>query len=413
MKNNKGKIIGILAVVCFVALWGLWSQLTGRVDFKEYHVKQAAISGEMSVISEPGIYARLFGSVQPYTRAGMFYFSQEDLDGGKSAESQALKATFMGNSTADVSGICKFMLPTGKEHQLALHRLYGSNQAIEMQLIRNAIAGALKQTGPMFRPEEAFITKRAQFTNLVRRQLEEGLFATSTEIVERQEIEEESIDANGKPLPQKIKVIRESVTSLKVVNGKPVIERPSVLTQNGIIITDFVIKDFDFDDVTDANIKKKKEAEQIQVVARANAEKAKQDAITAKMEGEARIAKARADEQVEKIKEVTKAEKARDVARLDAEKAIEVAKKIKAEGDAKAFAAKKLVEAGLTPLKRAQIEKETMIGMAEAWAKRPVPVMVVGSEGGKGGIDPLAPLGYKAMVEMVNELKTQKKQLSQ
>ena len=141
----------------------------------------------------------------------------------------------------------------------------------------------------------------------------------------------------------------------------------------------------DFDDVTDANIKKKKEAEQIQVVAKANAERAKQDAITAKLEGDAKVATAKAQEEVEKIKAVTKAEKERDVAKLQAEKAEQVALKIKREGQAKAYSAKLLVDAGLTPLKKAQIEKETRIGVAKELAKWVGPRIVVsGSKNSSG-----------------------------
>lgn len=388
----RTKIIAFLVLIGLIAIFGLWSSLAGTVDFEEYHVKQAFYTGDMSVIDDPGVYGKFFGKVKPYKRAHMFYFSKEKLDGGSGSESQALIATFMGNSTADVSGICKYVLPTGEKNRLDLHRTYGSDEAVKMELMRNAIAGALKQTGPMFRPEEAFITKRAEFTNLVRRQLEEGLFATTTSLKERKEVDEErSTDKETK-----YKIIRESVTELKLVDGKPVIERSSVLADNGIVITDFVIKDFDFDDVTDANIKKKKEAEQIQVVAKANAEKAKQDAITAKLEGDARVATAKANEEVEKIKAVTQAEKARDVAILEAQKAEQVALKIKREGEAKAYSAKKLVEAGLTPLKKAQIEKETRIGVARELAKwvGPRVVMSGGSSNGGSGLGEAMQLKY-------------------
>ena len=380
MKKIHGVGIALLAVL--VAFIFLWSNITGRVDAKDYHVKQTAISGTMVVIDEPGFYWKMFGTIEEYTRAQMFYFSKDQLDGGDGIEAQALNATFMGNSTADVSGICKYRLPSGKDKRLDAHITYGSNDAIQMELIRNAIAGALKQTGPMFRPEEAFITRRAEFTDLVRKQLEDGLYATETKIVQRKEIE----GVDKKTGEETYKIIREAVTKMKLSkDGQPIIERPSVLAENGIVITDFVIKDFDFDEVTDANIRKKKEAEQIQVVAKANAEKAKQDAITAKMEGEARIAKAKADEEVIKIQEVTRAEKERDVARLNAEKAKEVALKIKREGEAKAYSAKKLVEAGLTPLKKAQIEKETRIGVARELSKWKGPSIVVSGSGGKGG----------------------------
>ena len=61
-------------------------------------------------------------------------------------------------------------------------------------------------------------------------------------------------------------------------------------------------EDIDFDETIDMLISQKKKAEQQKVVAKANAEKAKQDAITALEQGKARVASAKADEEVEKIK---------------------------------------------------------------------------------------------------------------
>ena len=142
--NTKAKIFGILGVISVFALIFLWSQLAGSVKYGTYHVKQAFYFGTMSVKKKPGVYAKVFGSIKPYTYAHMFNFSKEKLDGGDGAESQPLKATFMGNSTAKVSGVCKYTLPTGEKNQLNLHRLYGSDETIKMELIRNAVAGALK-----------------------------------------------------------------------------------------------------------------------------------------------------------------------------------------------------------------------------------------------------------------------------
>jgi regulator of protease activity HflC (stomatin/prohibitin superfamily) len=318
-------------------------------------------------------------------------------------ESKPLNATFMGNSTAEVSGICKYILPSGDSLRLKVHRTYGSDKAVKMELVRNAIAGALKQTGPMFRPEEAFITRRDEFTTLVLDQLEQGLFETETETQEREEIEDEFIDETTGKSHKKVKIIREQVTKLRYKDGKPIIKRISALKTHGIIITDLVIKNFNFDTLTTTNIQLKKRAEQEQVVAKAKSETAKQNAIKEKHEGDARIAKARADEEVEKITAVTQAEKARDVMTLKAEEAEQFALKIKREGEARAYAAKKLVDAGLTPLKRAEIERDTKIGMAEAWAKRPVPTFIAGGSS-NGQTDPLAPLGFKAMVDLVNGL---------
>ena len=117
---------------------------------------------------------------------------------------------------------------------------------------------------------------------------------------------------------------------------------------------------------------------------------AKQELITAQQvaktefaKGEQLIAKTRATEEAAKIKAEIQAQKEaavalenlkRDKSRAASELAL---KRAAAEGD------RLKVQAGLTPLEKATINKETAIGVAAELAKRPVPKIVI--EGGAGG----------------------------
>jgi hypothetical protein len=109
--------------------------------------------------------------------------------------------------------------------------------------------------------------------------------------------------------------------------------------------------------------------------------------------------------QQEKIKavEVTKAEQEFEVARLEAEKAKQVALKVKAEGEAKAAANRALVSAGLTPLERATIEKETKIGVAQALATIKLPTYVVAGGSGSGNTA-MDAMGLKMMTDLVDKM---------
>lgn len=387
--STKLKLAGIGAVITLSLTALLWTNLVTTNNVKNYQVKQAAITGDMSVRYTGGMYGKFFGSIETYKKNDMFYFSKEKLDGGEGLDTQPLKCTFQGNSVADVSGIFKYNLPAETANQLKLHVTYGSAEAIKNELVRNAIAGALKQVGPMFRAEEAFITRRAEFTQRVRDNIVDGLVSTISEEGERK-----AEDGT---------IIKEMITSMKLdsASGKPIIEVPSVISSLGIQVIDFVIKDFDFDILTDELIQEKKKQEQLQVVARSNAERAKQDAITVESEGKARIASAKADELVKKITAVTQAQKEFEVAELQAKKAKQVALKIKAEGEAKAYANKKLNEAGLTPLKRAQIDKEKAIGVAAELSKWVGPKVVIsgGSKGGNSGLGEAMQLKYLMDIE--------------
>ena len=150
------------------------------------------------------------------------------------------------------------------------------------------------------------------------------------------------------------------------------------------------------------------------------AETAKQAAVTAKAEGDAKIAAAKAEQEVVKIAEVTKAQKEKEVAilqaqkeqevaRLEALKALEVAKKIKAEKEAEAAANRALVNAGLTPQERAEWEYKTKVGVAEALAKSShplVPEIMMASDSKGGAGNAMDAVGLNMLMDLTNKLSS-------
>ena len=136
--------------------------------------------------------------------------------------------------------------------------------------------------------------------------------------------------------------------------------------------------------------------------AKAQSAAAQQNAIKAEEEGKAAAAKAKWEQEKIKAVEVTKAEQEYEVARLAALKAKEDAKRIEAEGRAKAEANKALVLAGLTPLERATVEKETKIGIAEALSKTKWPTIVM--NGGNGQNSAMDVIALKQMTDLVDKL---------
>ena len=130
---------------------------------------------------------------------------------------------------------------------------------------------------------------------------------------------------------------------------------------------------------------------------------AQQEAIRAEEEGKTEAAKAKWAQEKIKAVEVTKAQQEYEVARLAAMKATEEAKKIKAQGEAEAAAARAKVSAGLSPEVKAQIEKETKIGVAQALSqiKLPTIVMAGGNQQGNAAMDAM---GLKMMSDLVDKM---------
>lgn len=382
----KYSVIGVIAIIAL----SFSGKIFESVDSREYHVKQAAVSGTMSVHGDPGWYFQNFGGITKYPRTINFYFSQEELDGDGN-EADALLCTFMGNSTAKISGVIRVLLPENPTQRLQLHRDYGSVESVKMDLLRNSIASALKQTGPLFRPEEAFTTRRPEFTRLVNDILSKGIFETETIV--------DTLSEGGNT----IKLTR-SILKLDTA-GHPIISNRSNLEKYGITVAQIDIKDFDFDPETKKLIEQKKIAEQMIVAAKAAAEKAKQDAITTEEDGKARVAKAEADALVEKKTAVVNAEREAEVAAQLKIKAIEEGAAVLARGKAEAEANKLKVAAGLTPLERATIEKETRIGVAAELAKVQFPAnMVIAGGGSGGGVNPFEAVGLESFYNLSKKM---------
>lgn len=390
--NNMpiSKLIGLVAgAVLLLALLIAVPQMVENVDTTEYKIKQAAITGDMTCHSESGWFLQSLGNVVTYDKTGTFYFSEENVDGGEGEDADPLNATFQGNSTGKVSGYLKYRLPSKCDNQLSLNSEYKNQESVRMDLIRNAISTAIGQAGPLFTAEEANIDRRPEFTKIVRDILEEGEFLTVTsEIVK--------IEDNDSTNIQKFKVTKMWLDS----TGRRMITKPSVLKRYGIEVIALDIKKINFDTKTKELMDAKKNAEQQRIASKALAEKSKQDAITEREQGNARVAKAKADQEVIKIAEVTQAEKQFEVARLAALTSLEEAKKVKAAGEAEAYAAAMKVRAGLSPLEKATIDKEKAVAVAQAIASIKLPSMMIIGGNGNSGMNPFDAVGLKSFIEI-------------
>ena len=398
--NPKLIITAVSFLVVLGILYGVSGSLFETNNAGYYKVKQAAVSGEISVISDPGMFMQMFGDVREYPKTGEFHFSKSNLDGGSGEESQPIKVRFNDGSTAFVSGSLKFKLPLTDEERIELHSSYRSFDNTNLQLVRQTVTESLIQAANVMKAEEAYSSRRGEFTSIAEAMIQKGLFKKVSKEVSR-------VD----PLDSTTFIDRVVEVVLDA-DGDPVIAKNSAFKDFGITVVQFVIKDIDFDDTIDALISKKKEAEQQKVVARANAERAKQDAITAEEEGKARVAKAKADEEVEKIKAVTQAKKEFEVAQYTRQRAEEEAKAVRIKGEADAAIARLKVSAGLTPLERAQIEKEIAIGVAREMANIKFPqMMILGGGSGNGGkaMNPFDAVGLESFMRISKQLGSQAK----
>jgi len=393
------KLIGIIVLILILGgiSFTFSSYLISTNKSGYYQILQAAVTGKMSIHDKPGMYGKFFGNVTTYQISDMNYFSKSDLEGGSGEAADTIKVRFNDGGTADISGSIKFRLSLKEENQLLLHQDFKSYNNVQSDLIRQVITEALMQTATLMKAEESYSTRRSEFTTLAEEQIRRGIFETTSD-------EHIYTNLEGKEF------IERTVKVKYDDSGRAVVRKISPLMRYDIQVLQFVIKDIDFDSTIDALIGKKKEAEQQRIVAQANAEKAKQDAITAEEQGKARIAVARAEEEVIKIKAVTQAEKEYAVSKLNRQKAEEdaAANLIQRESEAKGAAL--LVHAGLTPKDKAEIEKETAIGIATEMAKIKLPEVMIFGNGEGSPTNPFDAIGLEAFMNISDKLSSKKEQ---
>lgn len=387
-------IIGAVVVLFGLLMFG--GKIVETNEFGNYQMKQAAISGEVSVRNNPGMYNQMFGSIFTYKISDENYFTASDEEGGSGEIEQPIDVLFSDGSTVQINGMIKYRLSQDETIQKQLHKDFKSYESVKLSLIRQTVVEALMQTATLMTAEELYSSRRAEFTAVAEEQIRKGIYETTTKNVKLK-------DDKGTTFINK-------VTAIKLdKDGNPIIRKASPFKNYKIDVLQFVIKKPKFDAKIESLIAKKKEAEQMKVVARAEAEKAKQDAKTIKAQGDAKIAKEKALAEVDKIKAVTNAKRDREVAEENALKAIAEAKATKAKGDAEAYAAKRKKDSGLTPQEKLagdiQMNKDKYSNMKDFLKNVQI---VSGGAGGDAATDPMKAVGLNQMMNVLDRMTNKK-----
>jgi len=414
--------IGAIGFGIIIALFAAYNIFLGYNSATQLLVKQSP-NGSMSCIDHAGFYFKgPFTTIYSYDRTKDFYFNSstekvkgEGWEGGDDDEDD-VSVTLSRNANADISGYLKYQIPTDCDDLIKIHREQRSDKKLKHDLVRNAVLSAVRKTAPLFTAEEAKVTKIAEFRRLAEDQLIDGEYLTMIQTLQEKAGEDE-VDADGKII-KKAEVQEYKVTQLKLdSNGNRILTKPSALKQYGIKVLQFEIQNVKLDEKAQKQLDIVKEREMQRVANATAAETAKQAAVTAKAEGDAKIAAAKAEQEVVKIAEVTKAQKEKEVAilqaqkeqevaRLEALKALEVAKKIKAEKEAEAAANRALVNAGLSPQQKAEWEYKTKVGVAEALAQSSHPLVpeIMMNGGDSKNNSAMDAVGLKMLMDITDKL---------
>lgn len=392
VKMSITKIVTIVVgFVVIIVLLLLGSSIFEVNKAGFFQVKQAAISGKMSVRQRPGLYGQWFGTIFKYKNVATIGFGE--IEGEGLANVGAVPVIFNDGSTAKISALVRVKLPSSKDKILNLKQEFagGFDHLIKSGLVP-IVENVVKLSANLRSAQDAYTTL-ALFQQAIIDQLTNGIYVTKSDV---QIIKRSTGDV------EEIKV-----TVIVLDEQSDPIRLPNRLEELGCSITECTISIPDFDPKVLEMISKRKDEAMKTELAKQAALRAKQDAITAEEQGKADVAKAKAQKLVEKIEAVTNAEKEYEVAQLNRKKADEEAKAELIKRKAEAEANRLLVAAGLTPLQKAEIEKEIAIGVAEklSGVKFPASMVIVGGNGKSNGADPFTAVGLNQLLELVNKVK--------
>ncbi len=378
-------VAGVIGLVLLAGMGGLVE--TNKAGYVK--ILQIPVTGEMKVFTRPGMFMQLFGDVFEYKKAGTYRFSvlaTERTESQESAVSEPVEVRFSDAGVARISGNIRFDTPASEEGLLRIHEKFRSYGHITESLIKPAVAEALILTASLMTAEESYSGRRAEYAQLAWDQVLNGVYLTEW-------LKLDTVDANtGERTTARVVRVKRDL------DGNPM-RKPNPLTAYGVTVSQFLLdKDIDYEEGVLNQIKTQRDAMMKTVTARAEAQKAEQDKITAEAKGKAAVMTAKYAAEVEKQTAVVNAEREKAVAELQAQKELEVAKLDRQEaeqfkaaevlrGQGEAERKRLVLAADGALAQKLQTYERVQAKWADAFANRKVPTTVFGSGQGGAGSD--------------------------
>jgi hypothetical protein len=372
-KINFKVAVPLILVGAFLLLSkGFWFYAEpGMVYFKQ------SIGGVQSGITKPGISWRGFGTLTPWNQ----YLDVKTLNKDQLGDSvfdeiegkmPVIDIRFIDQVTAKAAISVRFKLPNDPETFKNLAVRYRTQENLIQSTLIPTVKQVTSNTGYMFSAQDYISGSASDFRTAISDQLKHGEYS-----VEKLTIRDTIASAIKDSTDRGIKEIKTSYIVKKRANAKGVPLRiMHDVNTSGVSVDQAIIDDIHLNPEfkkrltaqRDESAKRQLEQQKIKT-----AKDAQQRIIA---EGERDKAAERVAQEKTQIAEViqeetkVKTEKTKkDLALIQLETAKLHAKSIKVTADADAYRNSKLVKAGLTPLEKAKLYNDRVIGVARETAK--------------------------------------------
>lgn len=388
---NKGRIVGFVVALIAIIFIACIPKIYEDVENDKIVVNQHLWSGEMEYWTTPGAKAQYFGNLTEYYKTQQLWFGSTD---DKSEQNgNPIPVIFNDASDGRIYGSLRVKLPTDPKFLARIQTDYNGMDRLMNDLVRPTVTKVIYASGPLMSAFESYAEKKNDLIEHITNQLNNGVYRTSVKRVV-------AID----PISGEEKTINIATLipdSLSAGGYKR--SEPSPFAYYGLEVGQVAVSKIDYSEKVTQQISQQQEANMLIQTSKAKAAAAQQESVRAQAEGEAKAMTAKWEQEKVKAVEVTKAEQEFEVAKFAALRADEEAKKILAEGKAQAEANRLKVAAGLTPLEKANIEKETAIGVARELKSLQLPTYV--NMGGGGSTTFQDAVGMNMVFDLMGKIQ--------
>lgn len=373
---NKKVIFGVLGGLLLLFMLFGAGKLWEDVDAGEIVVIQDPVDGELHVYKSSGLRWQGWGKATHYKKSNQFWFSIQTDKDGDTVGNKSIPVKWNDGGHAAISGSVRYDLPIDDNQIIKLHSTFGSQLAIEEQLIKTNIEKAIYLTGPLMSSKESYAERRNDLIFYIEDQASKGVYRT-------RQRDMKEID----PITNTEKTITKVEIQIDT-SGNPYRQEKSPIALSGINLYNVAINGIVYDKSVEEQIAAQQKAIMQVQTAMAKSREAEQRALTVEKEGEANAAQAKWEQEVEKAKRVTAAEAEKAEAELKVQTAAlyKQEQTLIGEGDASRKKAAMIANGALEQKLDAWLKAQQY--WAEAFSKfqgNIVPSTMFGGNGTSGG----------------------------
>lgn len=320
-------------------------------------------NGSYRVVDQAGVYVQFYGEVWTYPKFLDLYFSAAKDEGSK--DDSSIRVTFSDSGTGFTSHHIKLsILPAEESKRLELHRHFASTGVNGMRhMIEQHLSTAVKNSGPLMSASEYHAQKRAEFYQVVRDQLEQGLFGM--EVVEQEVVMQTPEKGSHQFSGNDVETVYKTRITLDA-EKQPVQIVTSPLREYGLFVQQYSITNTSYDQQTTTQLDARRESYQLAEQSKAAVMKERQKVYSVIEAGKGEVAKVESVANQEMKEATVNATREVEVAEQTQQEEVAVAEQALATVKQKLLETEQLLTISAIALDTAKFEGKEMISQAEA-----------------------------------------------